>query len=162
VQCNSTRQCPGENYFVPCSPTSDSRCAPCTECGSDEYVSQPCSAHSDTICTRCKQCDLDKEWMTVKCSHSNDSSCEQCKECGVGEYVGQPCSTNNDTTCTRCKQCDWGNQWMQRRCSDSSNHLNFPGNDTVCRPVNTKPVLRFSSVNYNCHDNTYFCGCCCL
>jgi hypothetical protein len=26
---------------------------------------------------------------------------------------------------------------MQRQCSDSSNHRNIPGNDTVCRPVNT-------------------------
>ena len=92
---------------------------------------------------------------------SSNNTCVLCKVCGAGEYVGQPCSAPRNTTCTRCKQCDWGNQWMQRRCSDSSNHLNIPGNDTVCRPVNTKPVLRFSSVNYNCHDNTYCC-CCCL
>ena len=93
---------------------------------------------------------------------SSNNSCALCKVCGVGEYVGQPCSTDNDTTCTRCKPCDWGNEWMQRRCSDSSNHSNIPGNDTVCRPVNTKPVVRLSSVNYNCQNNTYFCCCCCL
>jgi hypothetical protein len=165
---------PGNNASNPClecpcgtySPgTGASSCEPCMP---GTYLCTP-GASAASSCVECmtgKYSNIAKSCVCLNCCDgtyaSSNKSCALCKVCGAGEYVGQRCSTDSDTTCTRCTQCDWGNEWMQRQCSDSSNHLNIPGNDTVCRRVNTKPLLRLSSVNYNCHNNTYFCCCCWL
>jgi hypothetical protein len=102
-----------QHYEVPCSSTTDTRCASCTFCEPGLYVESACNNSTNTVCEQCAGgLPVGAVWV-VECifqclfpliHNTLTRTCQSCDTpCAVGNYSTRICDlSNNFTGCQAC------------------------------------------------------------
>ena len=106
IPCTNCSAVPGQYTKVRCTQTSDSVCAACSKCNTDDfekYTLSECGAYSDTECFACNSSAGDMTLGSGRCNLcppgsyfvAEDGSCSLCPP---GAYAPRP----NATACLQC------------------------------------------------------------